>query len=260
MDCLLEEFVPASTYNKLPHISEVSSAPEDHSKDLEDLRTLLAKHAVPKDVSVRLIHKHFDTKDGEIMVFDKLMLPNLGAVQTMKPVLPFGNEKLRGIHYFVNDAGLLQAYEYSTCEVPDMSKFGTFLTEFSQLVQERNLQHKFGLKLKVQDELDRRNWTEYEFHQKRSTIMLQEGMPMPDGDSDFTVNTEWKATQLEEDVTRCKHQSTCNHGASKCKHCRHCGAHDLEHGLGNGLFLGGHEILPGTPIFDIVNMIAVQAF
>jgi hypothetical protein len=194
MGFLIDEFFLSSSYNKLPHISDVFSALDDHSKDLEDLCDLLVKYAVSKDISVRLIYKHFDIKEGEVMVFDKLVLPKLGAVKTIKPILPSVNNKLRGIHYFVNEAGLLQAYEYSTCEAPDISKFDDFLKEFSHLVLERNLQHKFGLKLKIQDELDGRNWTEYEFHQKPGTIMLQEGMPMPDGDSDFSVNTEWKAT------------------------------------------------------------------
>lgn len=34
--------------------------PDDDSKDLADLRELLVKHKVPKYVSVRLLHKHFD--------------------------------------------------------------------------------------------------------------------------------------------------------------------------------------------------------
>ena len=267
MASLIEKFLPFSIYNNLPHIRDVANAPNNHLEDLEDLRKLLAKHNVPKGVSIRLIHKHFDTQDGEIMTFDKLVLPTFGTVQTMKPIRPSNNHKLRGIHYFVNNTGSLQAYEYALFDVPDMSKFTSFLEEFSHLVIERNLQHKFGLKLKVQDELDRMSWTEFEFHQKRSTIMLQKGMPMPNGDFDYTVSTEWNAILADDDTKTCKHKTTCRHGNSTCNHCRHCANHDVEYNcsidgdsLDAGFCLGGQRVTPGTPIFEVVNAIAVQAF
>lgn len=161
---MIETFVPFNTYNSLPLIKEVANVPSDNSEDLEDLRKLLTKHNVPKDVSIRLIHKHFDTENGEVMMFDKVALPDYGTVQIMQPVLPSSSRQLRGIHYFVNGEGSLQAYEYATYDVPDMSKFASFLEEFCRAVSERNLQCKFGLKLKVEDELDRMSWTEFEFH------------------------------------------------------------------------------------------------
>lgn len=62
MASLVDNFVPSSTYNTLPLISQVAGVPKEHSQDLQDLRELLNKHNVPKGVSVRLIHKHFDAK------------------------------------------------------------------------------------------------------------------------------------------------------------------------------------------------------
>jgi hypothetical protein len=75
MTSIIDTFVPSSTYNTLPSISQVAGAPEDHSQDLQDLRELLKKHNVSKDVSIRLIHKHFDTTKGEVMVFDQSCNP-----------------------------------------------------------------------------------------------------------------------------------------------------------------------------------------
>lgn len=88
MASLTETLVPFDTYNSLPHIRDVANAPEEHANDLKDLRELLDKHKVPKDVSIRLIHKHFDTKDGEVMIFDKVTIPGHGIAQIMKPVVP----------------------------------------------------------------------------------------------------------------------------------------------------------------------------
>lgn len=140
MASFIETFVPFSTYNSLPCIEEVANAPSDHSKDIKDLRKLLAKHHVPKDVSIRLIHKHFATQKGEIMMLGKIELPSYGTVQTMQPFLPSSSHHLRGIHYFVNDEGSLQAYEHANYDVPDMTTFASFLGEFCQIVSERNLQ------------------------------------------------------------------------------------------------------------------------
>ncbi|KAK9436813.1 hypothetical protein VB005_11628 [Metarhizium brunneum] len=262
MASLIDTFVPSTTYNTLPLISQVAGAPTDHSQDLQDLRELLSKHNVPKGVSVRLIHKHFDTTEGEVMVFDKIPVPGHGVVQIMKPIVPPNSNKFRGIHYFVDANATLQAYEYGNYEVPDMSGFESFLAEFCSLVSERGLQRKFGLKLQREDDTDQTGWTEYELHAKRGTIMFPDGMPMPDGESDYSVTTEWKAIFNELPRT-CKHTTTCRHGRTTCKHCKHCNSHPDEsvvnYGNETGFCLGGQKILPGTPVHDIVDRI-IAAF
>ncbi|KAI0403528.1 hypothetical protein F4802DRAFT_599123 [Xylaria palmicola] len=243
MASLIDTFVPSSTYNTLPLIRQVAGAPTDHSQDLQDLRELLSKHNVPKGVSVRLIHKHFDTTEGEVMVFDKIPVPGHGVVQIMKPIVPLNSNKLRGIHYFVDANASLQAYEYSNYEVPDISGFESFLAEFCGLVSERG-------------------WTEYELHAQRGTIMFPDGMPMPDGESDYSVTTEWKAISNELPRT-CKHTTTCRHGRTTCKHCKHCNLHPSEsvvnYGNETDFCLGGQKILPGTPVHDIIDRV-IAAF
>jgi len=267
MASLTETLVQFATYNSLPHIRDVANAPEDHANDLKDLRQLLDKHKVPKDVSIRLIHKHFDIKDGEVMIFDKVTIPGHGIAQIMKPIVPGSTHQLHGLHYFVNDQGSLQAYEYSCHVAPDMANFEPFLTEFCAVVSKRNLRFKFGLRIKAEDELDNVGWTEFEFHEKRGTIMLQDGMPMPEGDSDLTVSTEWKKLIGDVWPRDCKHTKTCRHGPTTCKHCTHCKTHDVqecgidkEGSCTEAFCLGGQRVLPGTSLFEIVNTIAVQAF
>ncbi|KAI7782238.1 hypothetical protein LA080_013784 [Diaporthe eres] len=244
MASLIDTFVTSSTYNTLPLISQVAGAPADHSQDLQDLRELLSKHNVPKG--------------GEVMVFDKIPIPGRGVVQIMKPIVPPNSNKLRGIHYFVDANASLQAYEYGNYEVPDMSGFEPFLAEFCSLVSEPGLQHKFGLKLQREDDTDQTRWTECELHAKRGTIMFPDGMPMPDGESDYSVATEWRAIFNVLPRT-CKHTTTCRHGRTTCKHCKHCSSHPDEsavnYGNETGFCLGGQKILPGTPVHDIVDRI-----
>ncbi|CAG9945609.1 unnamed protein product [Clonostachys rosea f. rosea IK726] len=262
MSSLIDTFVPSSTYNTLPLISQIAGAPEDQTQDLQDLHELLSKHNVPNGVSVRLIHRHFDTTEGEVMVFDKIPVPTHGVVQIMKPIVPASSEQLRGIHFFVDDNGSLQAYEYGNCDVPEMNDFEAFLAEFCGLISARGLQRKFGLKLQCEDDTDQTGWTEYELPAKRGTVMFRDGVPMPDGDSDYNVTTEWKA--IFNELTRtCKHTQTCAHGRRRCKHCSHCNSHPDDCGVNHvnetGFCLGGHTILPGTPIHDIVDRI-IAAF
>ncbi|KAK2036893.1 hypothetical protein LZ31DRAFT_613710 [Colletotrichum somersetense] len=205
---LVDTFVPFSTYNTLPLISQVAEAPTDHLQDLQDLRELLNKHNVPKGVSVRLIHNHFDTTEGEVIIFDKIPVQRHGAVQIMRPI------------------------------------------------------RKFGLNLQREDDTDQSGWTECELHSKRGTIMFPDGMRMPDGESDYSVTTEGKAIFNELPKT-CKHPSTCRHGRTTCKHCKHCNSHPDESnansGNETGFCLGGQKILPGTPVHNIVGRI-IAAF
>ena len=77
MPHLINTVVPCTTYNSLPHISEVASAPDHHSQDLHDLQHLRQEHCVPDTVCIRLIHKHYDTQEGEVMMFDKISVPGL---------------------------------------------------------------------------------------------------------------------------------------------------------------------------------------
>lgn len=84
-------------------------------------------------------------------------------------------------------------------------------------LSERGLQHISGLKLK---DLDRTGWTEFEFHQRCSTIILQDES-MPTGHFDYQVSTEWKAI-IGDDYTRnCKHKTRCRHENTVCVQYSH---------------------------------------
>ncbi|PHH87883.1 hypothetical protein CDD83_8292 [Cordyceps sp. RAO-2017] len=195
MGSLVDTLVLSGTYNALPLISQVSGAAEYHSQDLQDLRELLHRHNVPKDVSIRLIHRHFSTVECEVMFLEKFPVAEHGVVQITKPVVPSDSVQLRGIHYLIDSNASLQAYEYSSrdMEAPDMSGLGSFLADFCSLVSERGLQRKFGLKLHSEYDTDRTGWIEFEFQAKRGTVLFPEGMPMPGAENDYGVATEWRA-------------------------------------------------------------------
>lgn len=120
--------------------------PKIHRNDLDDLRHLLQKHNVPDVICVRLIHKHVDALDDEVMVLRAIPVSPHGIIQIMGPMSPKCTTTFRGLNYIVNDDGEFQTYEYTTAEGPDMSNYSA-LKEFSQIIVERGLQRKWGLKI-----------------------------------------------------------------------------------------------------------------
>ncbi|KAH7082210.1 hypothetical protein FB567DRAFT_100609 [Paraphoma chrysanthemicola] len=252
MTLIKDIFVSSSIYNNLPHISDVHEAPDEHADDLKDLRALLRRYDVPDGVSVRLIHKHYDTEDGEIMVFKQVPVPSQGEVISMGPLLPSNYPNLKGINFFVDTDGTFQAYEYTTCDVPghDMSDYQAFLAEFSRIVVERGLQRIFGLKFDIKDE--ELGWTEFEFPAKRSTILIPKGMPVPEA-AEYMINvvTEWGK---DDDDLR---KRGCPCFNTTCSHCNHEGPNGCGHETQGWEFtLGGQKIDAGSPVLPIMNAVA----
>src|SRR5271154_2138501 len=95
-----DTFIEPAVYNRLPHITDMYNVSEAHATDLADLRSLLVKHKIPKGVSVRLIHKHFDVMDGEVMTFKIVNVPSFGRILTMRPTKLSETTQLRGVNYF----------------------------------------------------------------------------------------------------------------------------------------------------------------
>lgn len=185
------KFMSSMAYNTLPHIYEVHDVPILFRKDLDDLRALLRKHKLPAVVSIRLIHKHFDTVDDEVMVIRTISVPPQVDIRVMGPMTPQRAPPLRGIHYLVDEEGQLQSYEYTTSSGPDISGYETFLAEFCDIIIERGLQRKWGLGVGVEG--DRTDWNEFEVPSKRSTLMIPRSVVLPAYDYQLAVVTDWAA-------------------------------------------------------------------
>ncbi|KFY29862.1 hypothetical protein V494_08421 [Pseudogymnoascus sp. VKM F-4513 (FW-928)] len=203
MELIQKSFVSADTYNSLPTIQEAANSPEKYAADLVYLQRLLAKHNVPKSVSIRLIHRHYDIADGDAMVFRNIALPAHGTVEVMRATpatstqlhgivevmraTPATSTQLHGILVClklacISSAGQLQAYEYTTDTTIDISEYGTFVAEFVEIVIERKLQHKFGLKIndynsKIGVSVSQK---EFEFPEEQYTITIPVTLPLPE--------------------------------------------------------------------------------
>ncbi|KAH7348141.1 hypothetical protein BKA66DRAFT_516750 [Pyrenochaeta sp. MPI-SDFR-AT-0127] len=233
-------FVPVAVYNGLPHITEVVGVPEMDAANLADL------------LSIRLIHKHFDINDGEVMAFKEVTAKPFGNVLVMRPVASAAISRFEGLNYFVNDGGELQAYEYINSDTLNLAEFPEFLAEFCALVVERGLQRK--LRLKTKSGCDVPSWSEFEYPCHRSTMIILKGMPVPEGDSGFTVATEWGAPALDASTMPDGENSPMMSCFSHCvSHCNgHCTAHDSEIIDGGMWYLGGKKLEAGAPVYNLM--------
>jgi hypothetical protein len=242
-------FVSAKTYNALPTIEVAANVPHENAADLGDFQQLLAKHDVPEVVSIRLIHKHFDITDGEAMVFRDIALPAHGTVEVMRATA-IASAQLHGAHFLVNSAAQLQAYEYTTEPTIDISEYGTFVAEFVQIVVERKLQHKFGLKLRHHREgevkVDRK---EFEFPEEQCTVTIPVNLPLPEITHKIDVDTDWGALDIKHKRKRGRATRT------RCSHSDEADTQDCQEECAKeeGMMFDGRIVQSGTPFHGLLN-------
>lgn len=247
MPLLRENIILPAEYNALSPITEASRVLDDHSHDLKVLRSLLVKHKVPNYVCIRLIHKHFDVNAGEVMLLKDLEIAERGRLSVLRPTQAATAPALHGIHFLVDDDGQLQPYEYSTLLSPDTSVLEPFFAEFCDVVLKRGLQQKLGLKIDRPSKTDKVGWTEYEFAEDRSTMMIPEGWPAPEGEYEVNVQTEFHVNTGDDD-------EGCSHTTTNCKHqCTHPTRNP------NDLFVDGRKIDPNSPFLEVYRAV-VQAW
>lgn len=233
MATLTDTLVSSSIYNSLPNIEEVQDVPSTNSSDLADLRAFLTKHKVPLGISIRLIHKNYDVNDGEVMGFEDVAVPEYGSVKVMHPIkLPIASS-LHGIHFFVDEKGSLQAYEYSSLPARLLSgRCGARITD--------------EVWTQAADQPDKAEYMESEYPEKRSTVMIPEGLPRPEGDFAFEVTTEWGGDSQPVEQP----SLICSHPVQSCSHTRKFdSAEDLK------FYLGPQKIEPGTPVWAILSAV-----
>ncbi|KAK0639730.1 hypothetical protein B0T16DRAFT_432400 [Cercophora newfieldiana] len=183
-----------SMYNQIPFIHEMHKAAETHANDLDYLTRLLEKHQMPASVCVKLIHIHFHLNEGEILAVREFDAPPHGRIPLLGPMAAAdaisGATNVHGCHYLVDEAGDLQAFEYTTMEGGvDLAAHPAFVSEFCAAVAQRGLQRAFGLAVKsgVATEGE---WVELDYPDKRSTFLLPGRIALPQSDKLIQQSTK----------------------------------------------------------------------
>ncbi|KFY79313.1 hypothetical protein V499_01693 [Pseudogymnoascus sp. VKM F-103] len=275
MALIQEGFVSADTYNSLPTIQEVADVPQEYAADLEHLQELLARHNVPESISIRLIHRHYDIADGDAMVFRDIALPAHGTVEVMRAT-PIASAQLHGKNFFVSSTAQLQAYEYTTETTVGLSEYETFIAEFVEIVVQRKLQHKFGLKINHRSEMEvKADQKEFEFPEEQCTITIPITLPLPEATHEIDVDTDWGAVDIQHKRKRGKTKprprpsstrTTCSHGGpaapedcrGECAKEGHGGPAAPEDCRGEcakegGILFDGRIVQLGTPFHGLLN-------
>jgi hypothetical protein len=249
MALIKRDFVSAKTYNSFPTIKEAANVPKEHAEDLKYLQRLLAKHEVPESVGIRLIHRHYEISEGEAMVFRNIALPAHGTIEVMRAT-PIASGQLHGKNFFVTPGARLHAYEYTTKATIDLSEYKLFIAEFVEIVVQRKLNHKFGLKINHHSEGEvKTDRKEFEFPEEKCTITIPITFPLPEATHKIEVDTDWGALDNKHKRQRgkTKTQGTrtqCSHGdedwGEKCTQ-------------ENGILFDGRVVQLGTPFHGLLN-------
>lgn len=66
MAVLKSDMLRAAVYNTILHIRYLHDVPEANAADIADVKQLLLKHHVSDRVRIKLAHRRFRLKDGEV--------------------------------------------------------------------------------------------------------------------------------------------------------------------------------------------------
>jgi hypothetical protein len=221
MAALKNDILPAAIYNTLPHIHNMEEIPVKHAHDIYDLSALMKKYNLGDRVRIKLVHIHFQLKEGEVFAARDVVVPKIGACNIMQAVPVQLFQPLYPHHYFVNDNGDLAAYEYMSQPGPDLSQHPAFVHEFCQFVRERSLQRTLGLSLRHSDRLIATN--ELEYPEKRVCIDVPTEVPLPDQLNSTDTTTEF-VTSLITEAER-DHAGKCSSYTSH----HHCSTYRKRH-------------------------------
>ncbi|KAI4179336.1 MAG: hypothetical protein LQ346_007222 [Caloplaca aetnensis] len=182
--------LPASMYNELPHIDNMTEAAAKHAKAHAQLLGLIASYGLGPQFSVHLTHKHFNLPEGRIMVYEAIRGPRHSDFVLCSPRDP---EKVistvRGLYFRALPGGKMIAYEYTTQPGMDMSKYHDFVATFAQTALALGVQDVFALTV--------RNFhvgclTEFELPDMLSTILICDQTSLPEAAT--STPTDWHAT------------------------------------------------------------------
>jgi len=259
MGVVKNSFPPLSTYNGIPFIDEVHHVAETHKDDLKRLIDLLEKHDLPTSVCIKLIHIHFHLQEDEIMAFSEFSAPPHSQIPFLGARTPQADTKYYGCHYLVDEAGDLQAFEYTMMEGGvDLALYPEMVAEFCDVVVQRGLQHKFGLAIKS-GVAKHGSWVELDYPEKRATFLLPSHIEMPKSDLLVERSTKTQFLPPKHELPGDTHKHT-EHYHSKKKDVDE-NDEPLINGVSTkkGLFLTGMPLHSGTPFYTVVSAMAIAA-
>ncbi|KAF8523270.1 hypothetical protein BU17DRAFT_85956 [Hysterangium stoloniferum] len=183
--------IPTTRYNSLPNVQEAHELSLDFIPARNQLLSIIDRFGLNNEFGVRLIHKHFDLMDGEVMVFRHVMVKDVCEAVVMGP-LPIGEAGvIEGKNFLIDiNSRALVPYEFTTNGGCDPSKYPDLVHALLEADVESDALHVFGLIAKPKQLTEA--YTEFELPALKSTIMVPARMiPVDVNDGEVEISTNW---------------------------------------------------------------------
>ncbi|KAF2155857.1 hypothetical protein K461DRAFT_265341 [Myriangium duriaei CBS 260.36] len=191
--------LPASSYNQLPHIDDMSDVATQHCHAHVLLLKLITSHGLSDKFSVHLIHKHFDLLQGRVMVYESVQEKHLPDFTLCCPRRPEQVTDLRGLYFRATHDGKMAAYEYTTEPADDISAHADFVAAFAHTVLSLGVHNVFALTVQGTHQ---GLLTEFEMTDLQSTVLVDNAeVSLPVAADQTSTSTDWVANTRPDDTS-----------------------------------------------------------
>jgi len=149
-------------------------------------------HGLADQLSLHLVHKHFDLLEGRVMVYETFEGRHHPGFVLSSPRVPAKCNNLRGLYFQARPLGKMVAYKYTTAPGVDLSGHVHFVAKFAKMVIQLGAENVFALSVKVPAQ---GLFTEFELPDSGSTILVRGAPTWLLEEGTQSTSTDWMATQ-----------------------------------------------------------------
>jgi len=185
-------------YNKLPTIGDAHEQSHTYPNAHEHLAQVVKSHGLSDELAIRLVHKHFDLKDGELPLFRTVCVADVDAFVLSPVAATLVPANYAPLHYAIQDKKLV-ALEYTTDELKlaprqlETQEYAAFREAFVAEADKLGVCHLYGLALLPKKEPPT-GLTEGEINGYRATISLPKALFADIEGINKTIPNNWKVT------------------------------------------------------------------
>ena len=183
-------------YNNLPTIDAAHEQSKSYSNAPEKLVQIVKSHGLSDKLAVRIIHKHFDLRHGEIALFRTVRAANVDAY-LLSPVSA-ASVNAAPINYAIQDKKLVPV-EYTTDDSQlasgalDSQEYAAFRSAYIAEAEKLGVSNLYGISVLPKKEAPP-DLTEGEIAGYRATITVPKALFTKAGYTGTQIPNNWKAT------------------------------------------------------------------
>ena len=183
-------------YNSLPTIDHAHEQSKSYANAPDKLAQIVKSYGLSDKVAVRIIHKHFDLRHGEIACYRTVRAANVDAY-LLSPVKA-SSVTACPINYAIQDKKLVPV-EYTTDDSQlasgalDSQEYASFRSAYVAEAEKLGVSHLYGVSVLPKKEAPP-DLTEGEIAGYRATITVPKALFTKAGITGTQIPNNWKAT------------------------------------------------------------------